>query len=57
MSAEEDLPMLLSGRLEAARRLERQLHGDQYVSVQGVGKLRNRLASELKFLEGVSFLS
>ncbi|XGW12018.1 hypothetical protein V3C99_013024 [Haemonchus contortus] len=53
MSSDEDLPALLSGRLESARSLEQQLHGKQYSSIQGVSKLRNRLASELKFLEGI----
>ncbi|VDM64282.1 unnamed protein product [Angiostrongylus costaricensis] len=54
MSADEDLAYLLAGRLDAARKLELQLCDPHYSSVQGVSKLRNRLASELKFLEGIA---
>ncbi|KJH42694.1 hypothetical protein DICVIV_11306 [Dictyocaulus viviparus] len=53
MAADEDLVGLLVGRLDAARNLELQLHDTRFASVQGVGKLRNRLASELRFLEGI----
>ncbi|KAE9413578.1 hypothetical protein Angca_008539, partial [Angiostrongylus cantonensis] len=53
MSADEDLVYLLAGRLGAARKLELQLCDARYSSVQGVSKLRSRLASELKFLEGL----
>ncbi|CAJ0608531.1 unnamed protein product [Cylicocyclus nassatus] len=54
MAAEEDLMSLLTGRLEAAKSLEQQLHDHKYSSIQGVSKLRNRLASELKFLDGIA---
>ncbi|ETN71289.1 hypothetical protein NECAME_14279 [Necator americanus] len=54
MNPEEDLSSLLTGRLEAAKSLELQLRDPCYSSIQGVSKLRNRLASELKFLEGIA---
>ncbi|KHJ88920.1 hypothetical protein OESDEN_11275, partial [Oesophagostomum dentatum] len=54
MISEEDLTSLLIGRLEAAKSLEQQLCEPKYSTIQGVSKLRNRLASELKFLDGIA---
>ncbi|EYB84062.1 hypothetical protein Y032_0323g2478 [Ancylostoma ceylanicum] len=54
MASVEDLSSLLTGRLEAAKSLELLLHDPIYSSIQGVSKLRNRLASELKFLDGIA---
>ncbi|RCN43990.1 hypothetical protein ANCCAN_10017 [Ancylostoma caninum] len=54
MASEEDLSSLLTSRLEAAKSLELLLHDPIYSSIQGVSKLRNRLASELKFLDGIA---
>lgn len=53
MSSEKDLSSLLTDRLEAAKSLERLLGNPMFSSIQGVSKLRNRLASEIKFLDGV----
>ncbi|CAJ0569375.1 unnamed protein product, partial [Mesorhabditis spiculigera] len=53
--ADEELPLdqLLDDRLRAALELEEKLK-DNSIQVAGISKLRNRLASELKFLRGLS---
>ncbi|CAJ0958813.1 unnamed protein product, partial [Mesorhabditis belari] len=54
MSEEESLEVLLAERINAAKDLFSKLHEDQYAKILGIGKFRNRLASELRFLEGIS---
>ncbi|CAI4224433.1 unnamed protein product [Auanema sp. JU1783] len=53
MDSEESLKSMLEQRLRTARSLDEQLMNDKLSKLQGVPKLRNRLASEIRFLQSL----